>query len=99
VHEGRLRITGEAPDRLRFEHGDGRPYGVDGSIEVDPWADAEKVLRQLGFPAVVAAAAVARARSLEGRDQSAGVGGPVEPAEAVRAALRQCPRPVMRGEG
>jgi hypothetical protein len=143
VHEGRLRITGEAPDRLRFEHGDGstyggegrtyggegrtyggegrtygvdgRTYGVDGrtyggegrtyggegrtygverSAHVDPWVDAEQALRQLGFPAAVAGAAVARAKSRRGHDQNAGVGGPVEPAEAVRAALRECPRPV-----
>ena len=131
VHEGRLRITGTAPDALRFEHSDGRVYGCDvetarasvavgagaaagasAAAESAPWIEAEKALRQLRFPAAVAAAAVARAKSRatspgghhEGlgaspRGHRASLGEPswrpLDPAEAIRAALRECPRPVV----
>ena len=76
VHAGKLRITGTAPDRLRFEHADGRPYGA------DPFAEARTALRTMGFAASEATAAVARARAQV--DPASGL-------EAViRASLQQC---------
>jgi hypothetical protein len=79
VHAGRLRITGEAPDRLVFRHADGTPYGA------DFFAEAQQALRQLGFTAAQAAGAVARARPH--------VAPEVGLAEVIRACLRECPRP------
>jgi HNH endonuclease len=78
-HDGRLRIDGRAPDQLRFTHADGRPYGS------DALADARRALRDLGFPAPVADAAVAEAASHAGQD--------VPLPDFLRACLRACPRP------
>jgi len=79
LHEGRLVIDGTAPDRLRFEHDDGRGYGE------DFFAQAKSALRTLGFKPAVADAAVERAR--------AHVRGDVRLEDVLQACLRECPRP------
>jgi hypothetical protein len=56
-HEGRLGITGAAPDGLRFERRDGSVYGD------DFFAQAKSALRNLGWRAAVADAAVERVRA------------------------------------
>jgi hypothetical protein len=85
VHAGRLRITGTAPDQLRFEHTDGRPYGAD-PVGGDLFVEAMGALRTMGFSAGEAAAAVERARAQ------------VDPASdletVIRASLRQCLPPL-----
>ncbi len=84
MHRGKLLITGAAPDRLRFTHADGRPYGAD-PVGGDLFDEARRALRGLGFAAAEAAAAVARARVT------------VDPADGleavIRASLRACRRP------
>ena len=77
-HEGRLAITGVAPDGLHFERRDGSRYGD------DFFAQAKSALRNLGWKAAVADAAVERVRAHVGT---------ADPLEAViAAALRECPR-------
>jgi len=78
-HEGRLAIHGTAPDRLQFEHADGRRYGE------DFFAQARSALRELGFSAAVADAALERARGHVTTD--------VRLEDLLRACLRECPRP------
>ena len=58
LHAGRLRIEGRAPE-LRFTHEDGRSYGSAAPSDRD--RDAMRALRQAGYPAKLAADAVARA--------------------------------------
>ena len=52
-HHGKLRITGRAPDRLRFAHADGRAYGASPLLHAreprPPWAVSSQ--RQCGEPA------------------------------------------------
>jgi hypothetical protein len=78
-HEGTLSITGQAPDQLHFAHADGTPYGA------DFFAEAQRALRGLGFPAAIAKAAVERARPHVKTDVALG--------DVIRACLRECPRP------
>ncbi len=83
-HHDKLRITGTAPDRLRFEHADGRACGAD-PIGGDVFAEARGARRGLGDPATEAVAAVERARATV--DPAGGL-------EAVlRASLQACLRP------
>jgi hypothetical protein len=89
VHDGRLRITGQAP-ALRFAHDDGRPYGAPlpppAPAPVDAnAADTRRALRSLGFSAAESTAAVDAARAHV--DARACV------EDWIRAALRACPRP------
>jgi hypothetical protein len=77
-HRGRLRITGVAPTRLRFERDDGSRYGD------DFFAQAKSALRALGWKAAVADAAVERVSA------HVSTGEPLE--GVIAAALRECPR-------
>ena len=85
VHDGRLVITGEAP-HLTFTDAEGRPYGT---LDADPapnlMAEARSALRNLGFSAAQASAAVDRARAHVGTHASL--------EELLRAALRVCHAP------
>ena len=86
VHDGRLRISGEAPAlTFRFRHDDGRPYGSPLPETVDHDDDATLALRTLGFSANEATAAVEQARARVGAE------APLE--DWIRAALRFCRRP------
>jgi len=82
-HDGRLDIRGRAP-RLTFLHSDGRPYGVPGPDDVQQTLrdDACSALRNLGFSAHEAAAAVAHALAHASQ--------PATIEEVIRAALRAC---------
>jgi hypothetical protein len=84
VHDGRLRIDGEAP-ALTFAHADDRPYGMPPPVASDHAAETQLALRTLGFPAAVATAAVSHARA------HAGNAATLE--NWIRAALSACPRP------
>ena len=77
LHDGRLRITGEAPARLTFAHGDGRPWGA--PPPPDLAADACSALRNLGYRATDAARAIATVH----------VGNQPTVQDLVRAALRE----------
>ncbi|HTE53172.1 MAG TPA: HNH endonuclease signature motif containing protein, partial [Kofleriaceae bacterium] len=76
VHDGALRLSGTAPDRLVFQRADGAPYGLEVSVLPPPRtgvsrsvtadrgaleADAIDALRRLGIAAGDARAAVAAA--------------------------------------
>jgi hypothetical protein len=64
VHEGRLRIRGRAPDALVVEHADGKSYGEEPTnAEL-----AKKALRQSGYSAAEASAAVEQACAHVGAD-------------------------------
>ena len=85
-HDGRLDIRGRAP-HLTFLHADGRPYGAPPPGEV-PQAlrdDACSALRNLGFSAHEAAAAVAHAMAHASQ--------PATIEDVIRAALRACRPP------
>jgi hypothetical protein len=87
VHDGRLRITGQAP-ALRFVHDDGRSYGAPAPRppRIDAHAaDACLALRGLGFSAAQAASAI--------RTAGAHVSADASLEDWIRAALRACPRP------
>jgi hypothetical protein len=77
-HEGRLALTGTAPDGLHIERRDGSIYGD------DFFAQAKSALRNLGWKASIADAAVERVRA------HVGTGDPLE--AVIAAALRNCPR-------
>jgi len=85
-HDARLTISGRAPD-LTFLHADGRPYGTpppdDGLQSMRD--DACSALRNLGFSAREAAAAVDHA--------AAHVGQLASLEEIIRDALRACRSP------
>lgn len=64
VHEGRLVVGGRAPDALVFQHADGKSYGTEPTnVEL-----AEKALKQSGFSAAEANAAVEEACAHVGAD-------------------------------
>jgi len=88
-HDGRLDIRGRAP-HLTFLHADGRPYGAPPPDEASQTLrhDACSALRNLGFSAHEAAAAVAHAMAHAGQQAT------IE--EVIRAALLAC-RPPSRG--
>jgi hypothetical protein len=74
-HDGHLRIIGTA-ESVRFERRDGSRYGE------DFFAQAKSGLRNLGWKAAVADAAVERVRGHVGMGQVQDV---------IAAALRECP--------
>jgi len=75
-HAGRLTITGTAPHQLRFEHSDGRGYGE------DVFAQAKSALRNAGYPAAIANAAVDRVRA------HVDVGASLE--DVIKRSFREC---------
>jgi len=97
-HAGRLVIRGTAPHHLRFEHPDGRGYGeltptpatrpvrprAHGDVDAsdDIFAAARSALRNSGYPAAIANAAVERARA------QVDAGASVE--EVIRRSFREC---------
>ncbi len=96
VHHQRLVITGDAHGGLEFRHPDGRPWGTPPpTLPRSPpptptWAEdlaglARRALRDAGFKAHEASAAVERA--------IASVGGEVGLPELLRAAFQACPLP------
>jgi len=93
IHDDRLAITGAAPD-FRFTGADGRPYGAV-ALDPDPdpapniMADARSALRNLGYSAAEATAAVDQARARVGR--------PVPLETLIRLALRCCLPPTEGG--
>jgi hypothetical protein len=84
VHDGRLRITGEAP-ALTFAHEDRRPYGAPPPSASGHASETQQALRTLGFSRDEAAAAAIYAR--------AHVGCAAVLEDWIRAALRACPKP------
>jgi hypothetical protein len=81
-HDGRLVIAGQAPDRLRFIHADGRPYGSAPTPADELYESARVALCNLEHaPSVVAAA-------LETVRAHMGAGATLD--EILRAGLRAC---------
>lgn len=84
-HAGKLRILGRAPDRLRFEQADGRPYGT--PPPQDRFAEARAALRRLGFSAAEATRAVEDVRARATADERDDL------EHLLRACLRACRPP------
>lgn len=87
-HAGKLKIVGTAPGQLRFEHADGRRYGLD--VRGDPRGQVRQALRKLGFSSMEAARAVEEAA----REVPAGERYDLE--KLLLACLRRCPVPAER---